>query len=253
MARRIDFGAGLAGVHVARPEPGAHRPHRARHSRRRTTAYADDNRARFAQTGVLGAEFRLEPRLRQDVAAGARHRRSQGPLPDRRDRGRPADLATTPSASAPPARTAIQINTGKGCHLDAHMVGHALDTLDARDKSACCSSRMSAISSARRRSISARRTRSCVLSITEGEDKPLEISGHVRRRRPDAAEQVRPAAASRFRRRRLHRPCACGSIRDLQTLIVSAQTGEGLPAFYAWIEGRARAGARARPKPRKAG
>ena len=25
---------------------------------------------------------------------------------------------------------AIQINTGKGCHLDAHMVGHALVTLD---------------------------------------------------------------------------------------------------------------------------
>src|SRR5574340_518074 len=25
---------------------------------------------------------------------------------------------------------ALQINTGKGCHLDAHMVGHALDHLD---------------------------------------------------------------------------------------------------------------------------
>ena len=24
---------------------------------------------------------------------------------------------------------AIQVNTGKGCHLDAHMVGHALDAL----------------------------------------------------------------------------------------------------------------------------
>jgi hydrogenase nickel incorporation protein HypB len=25
---------------------------------------------------------------------------------------------------------AIQINTGKGCHLDAHMVGHAMEKLD---------------------------------------------------------------------------------------------------------------------------
>ena len=49
-----------------------------------------------------------------------------------------------------------------------------------------------------------------VLSVTEGEDKPAQISRHVRRRRPDAAQQVRPAAASRFRCRRLPRPCLAG-------------------------------------------
>jgi hypothetical protein len=53
---------------------------------------------------------------------------------------------------------AVQINTGKGCHLDAHMVGHALDHLSLR-RAACCSSRMSAIWSARRPSTSAKRTR----------------------------------------------------------------------------------------------
>ena len=53
---------------------------------------------------------------------------------------------------------AIQINTGKGCHLDAHMVGHALETLDP-GRTRRCSSRTSAISSARPASISARRTR----------------------------------------------------------------------------------------------
>jgi len=31
---------------------------------------------------------------------------------------------------------AIQINTGKGCHLDAHMVGHALETLNPAQGSA---------------------------------------------------------------------------------------------------------------------
>ena len=30
---------------------------------------------------------------------------------------------------------AIQINTGKGCHLDAHMVGHALERLAPADNS----------------------------------------------------------------------------------------------------------------------
>ena len=30
---------------------------------------------------------------------------------------------------------AIQINTGKGCHLDAHMVGHAMEKLELADDS----------------------------------------------------------------------------------------------------------------------
>ena len=69
---------------------------------------------------------------------------------------------------------AIQINTGKGCHLDAHMVGHALETLNPPSRRGCCSSRMSATSSARPLSILARRARVVVLSVTEGEDKPLK-------------------------------------------------------------------------------
>jgi len=31
----------------------------------------------------------------------------------------------------------VQVNTGKGCHLDAHMVGQALATL-RRSTIACC-------------------------------------------------------------------------------------------------------------------
>ena len=53
---------------------------------------------------------------------------------------------------------AIQINTGKGCHLDAHMVGHAFERSIPAGLG-CCSSRTSATSSARPASISARRTR----------------------------------------------------------------------------------------------
>jgi hydrogenase nickel incorporation protein HypB len=33
---------------------------------------------------------------------------------------------------------ALQINTGKGCHLDAHMVGHALQRLVAEPTIRCC-------------------------------------------------------------------------------------------------------------------
>ncbi|MFP3560926.1 hydrogenase nickel incorporation protein HypB, partial [Paraburkholderia sp. SIMBA_049] len=41
------------------------------------------------------------------------------------------DAERVRAAGAP----AVQINTGKGCHLDAHMVGHALDRLPPLDNS----------------------------------------------------------------------------------------------------------------------
>ena len=58
---------------------------------------------------------------------------------------------------------AMQINTGKGCHLDATMVGHAMDHLALATGHLSCSSRTSAIWSARPPSIWARmpRWRSC--------------------------------------------------------------------------------------------
>jgi hydrogenase nickel incorporation protein HypB len=43
--------------------------------------------------------------------------------------------------------------------------------------------------------------------------------------------------------------CLANALRinpDLQTLIVSAKSGEGMPAFYAWLEGRAARHARAK-------
>ena len=30
---------------------------------------------------------------------------------------------------------AVQVNTGKGCHLDAHMIGHAIEELDPENGS----------------------------------------------------------------------------------------------------------------------
>ncbi len=68
---------------------------------------------------------------------------------------------------------AIQINTGKGCHLDGHMVGHALDHLTPAEGSVLfienvgnlvCPSAFDLGEGAR----------VAILSVTEGEDKPLK-------------------------------------------------------------------------------
>lgn len=68
---------------------------------------------------------------------------------------------------------AIQINTGKGCHLDAHMVEHALDKLDLSDKEIVFIENVgnlvcpSAFDLGEAHKV-------VILSTTEGEDKPLK-------------------------------------------------------------------------------
>lgn len=68
---------------------------------------------------------------------------------------------------------AIQINTGKGCHLDAHMVGHALERLDLPNDSLLMIENVgnlvcpSAFDLGEAHKV-------VILSVTEGEDKPLK-------------------------------------------------------------------------------
>ena len=68
---------------------------------------------------------------------------------------------------------ALQINTGKGCHLDAHRVGHALETLNLADHSLLFIENVgnlvcpSAFDLGEAHKV-------VILSVTEGEDKPLK-------------------------------------------------------------------------------
>ncbi len=68
---------------------------------------------------------------------------------------------------------AVQINTGKGCHLDSHMVHHAIDELEPQENSIIfienvgnlvCPSMFDLGES----------SRVVVISVTEGDDKPLK-------------------------------------------------------------------------------
>ena len=71
-------------------------------------------------------------------------------------------------------RPVVQINTGAGCHLDADDGAPGARGAATRRTAACCSSRTSATWSARRCSTSARRRKVVVISVTEGDDKPLK-------------------------------------------------------------------------------
>jgi hydrogenase nickel incorporation protein HypB len=68
---------------------------------------------------------------------------------------------------------ALQINTGKGCHLDAHQIGHALHDLELKPNSVLFIENVgnlvcpSAFDLGEAHKV-------VVLSVTEGEDKPLK-------------------------------------------------------------------------------
>lgn len=68
---------------------------------------------------------------------------------------------------------AIQINTGKGCHLDAHMVGHAIDDLQPAAKSILLIENVGNLVCPAAFDLGEAH-KVVILSVTEGEDKPLK-------------------------------------------------------------------------------
>lgn len=140
---------------------------------------------------------------------------------------------------------AIQINTGKGCHLDAHMVGHATEDLAPEPGSALFIENVgnlvcpSAFDLGEAHKV-------VVLSVTEGEDKPLKypdmfaVADLMILNKSDLLPHLDFNVGL----------CIANALRvnpRLQTLTVSARTGEGMEAFYAWLEtSAARRSARAK-------
>ncbi len=68
---------------------------------------------------------------------------------------------------------AVQINTGKGCHLDAHQVGHALDHLNPPDKSILYIENVGNLVCPAAFDLGEAH-KVAILSVTEGEDKPIK-------------------------------------------------------------------------------
>src|SRR5690606_35943160 len=68
---------------------------------------------------------------------------------------------------------AVQINTGRGCHLDAHMVGHAFHELDPDNNSLVFIENVGNLVCPALFDLG-EASKVVVLSVTEGEDKPLK-------------------------------------------------------------------------------
>ncbi len=129
---------------------------------------------------------------------------------------------------------AVQINTGKGCHLDAHLVGHALAQLDPPRHGIVMIENVGNLVCPAAFDLGEAH-KVVVLSVTEGEDKPLKYADMFRRASLMLLNKIDLLPHLDFDLGR----CLDYARRtnpDLTVIGISAVTGAGMPEWLAWLE-----------------
>jgi hydrogenase nickel incorporation protein HypB len=128
---------------------------------------------------------------------------------------------------------ALQINTGKGCHLDAHMVGHALASLKPEANSLLFIENVGNLVCPAAFDLG-EDCKVAILSVTEGEDKPLKYpdmfaaAGLMLLNKVDLLPHLAFDVERCLGYARRVNP-------GMQVLQVSATTGEGMEDWYRWL------------------
>jgi hydrogenase nickel incorporation protein HypB len=132
---------------------------------------------------------------------------------------------------------AIQINTGKGCHLDAHMVGHAMAKLDLPEDSLLMIENVGNLVCPAAFDLGEAH-KVVILSVTEGEDKPIKYPDMFRAatlmlvNKCDLLPYVSFKVETAIEFARRVNP-------GIAVIQVSATTGQGMEQWLAWIAGGA--------------
>jgi hydrogenase nickel incorporation protein HypB len=136
---------------------------------------------------------------------------------------------------------ALQVNTGKGCHLDAHMVGQALAQLDPAPGSLLLIENVGNLVCPAAFDLGEAH-KVVVLSITEGEDKPLKYPDMFAAADVMILNKIDLAPHLSF-----DEDACVGYARrvnpQLRVLRTSATTGEGVDVWVDWLVDGARAAA----------
>lgn len=131
---------------------------------------------------------------------------------------------------------AVQINTGKGCHLDAHMVGHAVERLSPEPGSLLFIENVGNLVCPAGFDLG-EAARVVLLSVTEGDDKPLKYPDMFATADLMVVTKIDLLPHVEFDLERCIR--LARQIRPgLEVQSVSAKTGQGLDTWYRWIEAR---------------
>ncbi len=227
------------------PGPGRRRVRVERSLLEKNDAYARANREAFARRGIFALNLVSSPGSGKTTLLTATLERLRDRLSIAVIEG---DQQTTLDADrirATGAR-AIQINTGRGCHLDAHLVGHAAERLDLPPDSVLMIENVGNLVCPAAFDLGEAH-KVVILSVTEGEDKPLKYpdmfaaADLLLLNKVDLLPHLAFDVARCLDYARRVNP-------RLEVILVSATTGEGLEAWTAWIEAGARVACRPVPE-----
>jgi hydrogenase nickel incorporation protein HypB len=129
---------------------------------------------------------------------------------------------------------ALQINTGKGCHLDAHMIGHALETLAPEKNSVLFIENVGNLVCPAAFDLGEAH-KVAILSVTEGEDKPLKYPDMFHAADLMLLNKIDLLPHLEFDVERCVEYARRVNPR-IRVLQLSATTGEGMNAWYQWLE-----------------
>jgi len=208
----------------------------------RNAGFADANRCLFSERGVFALNLVSSPgsgktTLLARTAADLGKSLSMSVIEGDQQTSRDAERIRR--AGVP----AVQINTGKACHLDAHMIGHALDRLELRRGGILFIENVGNLVCPASFDLGEHH-KVVVMSVTEGEDKPLKYPDMFAAadlmivNKIDLLPYVEfDIDRSKAYARRIN--------PDLEVIELSATQGGGLDQWYLWLEaGVTRAAAR---------
>ena len=196
--------------------------------------YADENRATLADLGCFAINLVSSPGSgKTTLLCKTIEALGNTPLAVIEGDQQTANDADRIRATGAPA---IQVNTGKGCHLDGHMVGHAMEHLNIAAGSFLFIENVGNLVCPASFDLG-EDCKVAILSVTEGEDKPLKY--------PDMFTAARVAILNK-----IDLAPHCDVDLDLyeenlrrvnptiEILRVSARTGEGMDQWIGWLTAR---------------
>ena len=198
----------------------------------KNTAYAAQNRRRLADRGIFALNLVSSPgsgktTLLVKSIELLKGRQRVAVIEGEQQTSQDAERIRATGAPA------IQINTGKGCHLDAHMVGHAMEKLELPENSLLMIENVGNLVCPAAFDLGEAH-KVVILSVTEGEDKPIKYPDMFRAaslmlmNKCDLLPYVsfNVDAAIEFARR---------VNPGIEVIQVSASTGQGMDPWLAWI------------------
>lgn len=203
-------------------------------------AYASENRRLFQEHGIFAVNLVSSPgsgktTLLVRTISALKGRHPVAVVEGDQQTSNDADRIRATGAAA------IQVNTGKGCHLDAHMVGHAVERLKPADNSLLMIENVGNLVCPAAFDLGEAH-KVAILSTTEGEDKPLKY--------PDmfaAADVMLLNKVDLLPHLQFNVPLCIEYARrvnpNLRVILISALSGEGMDEWLAWLEDNLKAAA----------